>query len=68
MPDSAAIPPAEILLKLDKPLAGAPETGVEFAFEGVPSAFAAKPFMLTVDVEARKLDGLKLSPCAARKK
>ncbi len=68
MPDQAAIPPAEIALKLDKPLSGAVELGVEFGFEGVPTAFTMNPFRLTFDVETQKLDGIEMHACAARKR
>lgn len=53
----------EILLKLDKPLTGKPEPGSEFQWQGVPSAFTAAPFLLTMDTESAKLDGLKSAPC-----
>ena len=55
--------PAEISLKLDKPLSGKAETGVEIHWEGVPSAFTASPFLLTMDTETAKIQGLKISPC-----
>jgi tetratricopeptide (TPR) repeat protein len=53
-----------ITLKLDAPLTGKPEAG-EIQWEGVPSAFAADPFMLTMDTEKAKIEGLKTTPCAA---
>ena len=55
--------PAEISLKLDKPLNGKPETGAEIQWEGVPSAFASSPFLLTMDTETAKIQGLKTTPC-----
>jgi hypothetical protein len=64
LPDGPKPPPAEILVKLDKPLAGKPEPGTEFQWQGVPVAFTAAPFQLTMDTESAKLDGLKTSPCA----
>jgi hypothetical protein len=67
-PDDPAIPPAEIALKLDKPLSGAITTPLEVGFEGVPAAFAPNPFLLTIEVEARQIDGLDLHACPARKK
>ena len=68
MPDEATMPPAEIALKLDKPLSGAVVTGSEFGFEGVPAAFTPNPFMLTMDVAIRQIDGLDLHVCSAQKK
>jgi hypothetical protein len=56
--------PAVITLKLDAALTGKPETG-EIQWEGVPSAFTPDPFMLTMDTEKAKIDGLKTSACAA---
>ena len=53
----------EILVKFEKPLTGKPEVPAEIQFEGVPSAFSATPFLLTMDVDAGKLMGLKVTPC-----
>ena len=53
-----------ITLKLDAPLTGKPEAG-EIQWEGVPSAFNPDPFMLTMDTEKAKIEGLKTTPCAA---
>ena len=58
--------PAEITLKLDKPLTGKPEAHAEFQWQGVPTAFTASPFMLTMDTETAKIEGLKVSPCGAQ--
>jgi tetratricopeptide (TPR) repeat protein len=55
--------PAEIALKLDKPLAGKPEPGAEFHWEGLPTAFTASPFLLTMDTDSAKIQGLKTTPC-----
>jgi len=52
-----------ITLKLDAALAGKPEAG-EIQWEGVPSAFNPDPFMLTMDTEKAKIEGLKTTPCA----
>lgn len=57
----------EIRLKLDKPLAGKPEPGTEFHWQGVPSAFSAKPFLLTMDAETTGIEGLKTAPCGVRR-
>jgi hypothetical protein len=54
----------EVTLKLDAALTGKPETAVQIQWDGVPSAFAKEPFMLTMDTEKAKIDGLKVSPCA----
>jgi hypothetical protein len=56
--------PTVITLKLDSALTGKPTTG-EIQWEGVPSAFTAEPFMLTMDTEKAKIDGLQVTPCAA---
>ncbi len=64
LPDSGPPQQAEILLKLDKPLTGKPETGTEFQWQGVPSAFSASPFLLTMDTDAATLQGLRSAPCA----
>lgn len=64
LPD--AKPPfiAEIALKLDAPLTGKPDENLELTWtEGVPSAFTKDPFLLTMDVEKAKIDGLKTTPC-----
>jgi hypothetical protein len=58
---------AEIRLKLEKPLAGKPEPNAEFQWEGVPSAFTKDPFLLTMDADPSKLQGLNLTPCTAPK-
>ena len=62
LPDAPATT-AEIVLKLDKPLSGAPEPQSEFHWEGVPTEFTANPFVLTMETEAAKIVELKTSPC-----
>ncbi len=64
LPDAQQPLAAEITLKLDKPLTGAPEAKSEFQWKGVPSAFTQSPFMLTMDTEMGKLDGLQTKTCA----
>ena len=64
LPDSQGTMRPEISIKLDKPLTGKPEPNSEFTWEGVPSAFTRDPFLLTMDVETSKVEGLKSSPCA----
>lgn len=63
-PEAGAPAMPEIALKFEKPLAGKPELNATIQFEGVPSAFSKEPFLLTMDSEISKIDGLKLSPCA----
>jgi hypothetical protein len=64
VPDAPRPLRPEIRLKLDKPLVGKVEVNAEFGWEGVPSAFTKDPFLLTMDVETGKIDGLKMTPCA----
>jgi hypothetical protein len=44
-------------------LTGKPDTEVVIQWEGVPSAFTREPFMLTMDTEKAKIEGLKTTPC-----
>jgi len=53
----------EITLKLDMALTGKPKTGMEIQFKGVPSAFTKDPFMLTMDTEKAKVEGVETEPC-----
>ncbi|MBZ5584919.1 MAG: hypothetical protein LAQ30_22455, partial [Acidobacteriia bacterium] len=53
----------EIALRLDTPLKGKPAPGEEVKFDGVPTAFSREPFMLTMDVEQAKVEGLKTETC-----
>ena len=55
----------EVTLKLDMALTGKPKTGTEIQFKGVPSAFTKDPFMLTMDTEKAKVEGVETEPCAA---
>jgi hypothetical protein len=64
LPGEAAAPSAEIVLKLEKPLAGKPELHTEFRWEGVAVAFTKDPFLLTLDTEPDKITGLSVVPCA----
>jgi len=64
LPDAKGAPTAEITLKLDKAMTGKPDLSSEFQWEGVPTAFTKDPFMLTMDTESAKVEGLKTSPCA----
>jgi len=67
-PDQKSTLTAEITLKLDAALAGVnakPTAGTEIVFTGaVPSAFTKEPFMLTLDIEKAKIEGLKTEACA----
>jgi tetratricopeptide (TPR) repeat protein len=65
LPDAPGTPTAEITLKLDKPLTGKPDLNSEIRWQGVPSAFTRDPFMLTMDTESAKVEGVKTTPCAA---
>jgi len=65
LPDAAQPLRGEITLKLDAALTGKPDLNKEFHWEGVPSAFTKDPFMLTMDTEKAKVDGLTMTPCAA---
>ena len=64
LPDATGTPTAEITLKLDAALTGKPEPG-EIQWQGVPAAFTQDPFMLTMETEKAKIEGLKSTPCAA---
>src|ERR1051325_10566472 len=62
-PDAPKPYRAEITLKLDKPLAGQPEAGGEFQWQGVAAAFSREPFKLTINADRGKRGGLKSTPC-----
>jgi len=68
LPDSDQARQADIALKLDAPLTGKVEIETEFQWEGVPSAFTPSLFLLTMDTERAKLEGLKITPCSASAK
>ena len=69
LPEAKAPYPAEISVKLvdeeGKPemLTGKPDPNSEFQWEGVPSAFTKEPFLLTMDTDKSKIEGLKVTPC-----
>jgi len=65
LPNAGAALQPEISLKLDKPLAGKPEPGTVFQWQGVPTVFAASPFLLTMDTDTSTVEGLKSTPCGA---
>lgn len=59
----------QITLKLEKPIKGKVETGASLRWQGVATAFRATPFLLTIETEPTRIDGLQTAPCApARKK
>jgi hypothetical protein len=70
LPDQQSTPVAEITLRLvgedgkPAPLTGKVETGGEIQFNGVPAAFTKEPFMVTLDTDKSKIDGLNITPCA----
>jgi hypothetical protein len=70
MPDATGAPVAEVTLKLvndagaPAPLTGKAETG-SIKFKGVAEAFAKDPFMVTMTIEKKDIEGLKMTPCAA---
>lgn len=61
-PDQQGTAQAVITLKLETALTGKPDSA-EIQWEGVPSAFTSEPFMLTMDTENAKIEGLKSTPC-----
>lgn len=61
---SQADGPAEVELKLDKALTGAPELRGEFHFEAIAKEFSPAPFLLTMEAEPAKVEGLKMAACA----
>jgi hypothetical protein len=63
LPGAATPAMAEVVLKLAKPFAGRPEAGAELRWEGVAVAFTKTPFLLTMEAEAEKINGLELAPC-----
>jgi hypothetical protein len=65
VPDAQKSPGAEITLNLDSAVAGRLEPNQEFQWKGVPAAFSKDPFMLTMDTERAKIEGLRTTPCAA---
>ena len=63
LPDAQQSLRPEIRLVLDKTLTGKPELNQEFHWEGVPTAFRKDPFLLTMDTDTAKIEGLKTVPC-----
>ena len=67
-PNDAQNTRPEVLLKLDKPLAGKPENTSEIHWTGVAKAFSQEPFLLTMEAEASKVEGVRLAPCQPNKR
>jgi hypothetical protein len=65
LPDASKPLKPEVSLKLDKPLGGKPGVDTEFRWEGVPTAFTKEPFMLTMETETAKIEGLTTAPCSS---
>jgi hypothetical protein len=63
LPDAPRPLQAEIALKLAKPLAGKPELNGEVRWEGVARAFTKDPFLLSMETESAKIQGLNAAPC-----
>ncbi len=55
----------EVTLKLDNPMRGKAEPGIEIGFQGVAKSFSPDPFMVTFEVEKEKVSGWKAAPAAA---
>ncbi len=64
-PENATLQQHEVVLKLEKPLAGKPELGTEVKWAGVAKSFVKEPFLLIVETDASKLEGLKSAPCTS---
>jgi hypothetical protein len=65
LPDTQTPPQPKLVLKLAKPLSGKPELNSEIRWEGIAKAFSKNPFLLTMETEAAKIQGLNASPCGA---
>ena len=65
LPDAPRPLQPEIAVKLDKPLAGKPELNGEVRWEAVARAFAKDPFLLSMETESEKIQGLNVAPCVA---
>ena len=55
----------EVTLKLDNPMRGKAEPGIEIGFQGVAKSFSPDPFMVTFEVEKDKVTGWKAAPAPA---
>ena len=68
LPESIPPFPAEIAIKLDKPLSGKPELNGEIRWEATAEAFTENPFLLTMKAEAARIQGLNVAPCSPVRK
>lgn len=70
LPDATGAPVPEITLKLTNaagaasPLTGKAETG-RITFKAVADSFTKDPFMLTMTIDKKDIQDLKVTPCAA---
>ncbi len=59
----------EVTLKFETALPGKADPGTVIGFEGIPSAFAKDPFMVTFDVDGKdKIDGWPVQAAPAKKR
>jgi hypothetical protein len=63
LPKDPQNPSPDVLLKLDKPLVGKLELSNDVHWTGVATSFSKEPFLLTMETEPSKIEGLGLSPC-----
>ena len=64
MPNQTGALTPEVKLKFEAALTGKPEPNTEITFEGgAATAFSKDPFLLTLEIEKAKVDGLKTTPC-----
>jgi hypothetical protein len=65
MPGQTGALTAEVKLKFtDAALNGKPEANTEIVFDGAgATAFTKDPFLLTLEIEKAKVEGLKTTPC-----
>jgi len=64
MPNQTGALTPEVKLKFEAALTGKPEPNTEITFEGgVATAFTKDPFLLTLEIEKAKVEGLKTTPC-----
>jgi hypothetical protein len=58
----------DVTLKLEKPLNGKADPGIELEFNGTAASFAKEPFMVTFDVDKENLSGWPAQAAAPVKK
>jgi hypothetical protein len=64
-PENLSPQQPEVILKLEKPLAGKPDPDAEIKWSGVAKSFVKEPLLLTVETDPSKLEGLKLTACTS---